>query len=108
RPMRPRLLAAVSLAAAVVGGVAVLLIACGAGWLDGDRRTVVVESPPVVEASSAAVRPLLGGSFDPAKIYAQRSAGVVTIYSVFGSVAGASASQGSGFVVTDDGVILTN
>ena len=43
--MRPRLLAAVSLAAAVVGGVAVLLIAWGAGWLDGDRRTVVVESP---------------------------------------------------------------
>ena len=33
---------------------------------------------------------------------------MVTIYSIFGSGTGASAAQGSGFVVSSDGVILTN
>src|SRR6478736_8142639 len=37
-----------------------------------------------------------------------RAGGVVTIYSVFGSGSGANAAQGSGFVVSGDGVILTN
>ena len=32
----------------------------------------------------------------------------MTIYSVFGSGSAASAAQGSGFVVSRDGVILTN
>jgi 2-alkenal reductase len=107
--MRPRGLATVVLLAAVVGGATVLLVAWAAGWLQGERRTVVVqETAPVVETSSPPVRPLLGGGFDPAGIYAERSAGVVTIYSVFGSGASSSASQGSGFVVSGDGVILTN
>jgi S1-C subfamily serine protease len=51
---------------------------------------------------------LLGGAFDPAAIYAERSAGVVTIFSVFGSGGSTTAAQGSGFVVSRDGVILTN
>lgn len=92
------------------GALLILLAAWGAGWLHGEQqRTVVInEAPAPVEVSSPRVKPLLGGRFDPAAIYASRSGGVVTIYSVFGSGAGASASQGSGFVVSRDGVILTN
>jgi len=87
----------------------VLAVSWRAGWLHGEKRTVVVqESAPAVDSSAARARPLIGTGFDPAAIYAGRSAGVVTIYSVFGSGAGASASQGSGFVVSGDGVILTN
>jgi 2-alkenal reductase len=109
RRMRPRALIAAALGSAALGAAAVLLVAWAAGWLGGERRTVVVqEAAPVIEASSPRVRPLLGGSFDPAQIYAQRSRGVVTIYSLFGSGLSATASQGSGFVVSRDGVILTN
>ncbi len=105
--MRLRALASITLASALVGGIAVLVVAWAAGWLHGERRTVVFkESTPAVQTSRA--RPQIGGAFDPARIYSQRSAGVVTIYAVFGSGAGANASQGSGFVVSSDGLILTN
>jgi S1-C subfamily serine protease len=107
--VRAKTLIAVSACAAATGGAVVLLVAGSAGWLHGERRTVVIrDAPPPVEASTARARPLLGGRFDPAAIYANRSGGVVTLYSVFGSGAGASASQGSGFVVSRDGLILTN
>jgi 2-alkenal reductase len=109
RTMRPRGLATVAFGSALAGGVAVLLVAWTAGWLHGERRTVVLqEAPAAVEVSAPRLRPLLGGTFDPAAIYAGRSAGVVTIFSIFGSGRGTSASQGSGFVVSRDGVILTN
>ena len=52
-----------------------------------------------------AAPPLLGNGFDPARIYASRSQGVVTIYSYF---ADGQRSQGSGFVVSDEGHVLTN
>jgi S1-C subfamily serine protease len=107
--MRPRALIGFSAGSAAAGAVAVLLVAWGAGWLHGERRTVVVqEAAPPVEVSTPRVRPLLGNGFDPAAIYRRRSAGVVTIYSVYGSGGNESASQGSGFVVSRDGVILTN
>ena len=107
--MRPRFLAIVALTAAVAGGALVLLVAWAAGWLGRTERTVVLQETSSAEvASSPRIRPLISGSFDPARIYAQRSSGVVTIYSIFGSGPGASAAQGSGFVVSRDGVILTN
>ena len=110
RFVRPRGIATIALVSALVGGIFVLLMAWGAGWLHGERRTVVVqESQPAEEASSAArVRPLLGNGFDPAGIYADRASGVVTIFAVFDTGGAASAAQGSGFVVSRDGVILTN
>jgi S1-C subfamily serine protease len=107
--VRPQLAAAVAFGSALIGGALVVLVAWAAGWLHGERRTVVVqEAAPPVEASAPPARPLLGAGFDPAWVYAQRSPGVVTIYSVFGSGLSASAAQGSGFVVSADGVILTD
>lgn len=114
--MRPAALAVVALAA-VLGGVSVLALGKGAGWIGPSRtRTVFLSQPaaPLPEATPAAarssVKPLLGNGFRPARIYAQRSAGVVTIYAFFdapGSPGGRSA-QGSGFVVSSKGTILTN
>jgi S1-C subfamily serine protease len=98
----------VALGSAVLGAVVVLAVAWAAGWLHGEQRTVVVEQTLPPQPVSAPERPALGGTFDPAAIYARRAAGVVTIFSVFGSDNSTSASQGSGFVVTRDGVILTN
>src|SRR5207302_5914901 len=57
--------------------------------------------------SAASMRPLLGNGFNPARIYAARSPGVVTIYAFFPSGA-AHAAQGSGFVVSPQGYILTS
>jgi S1-C subfamily serine protease len=106
--MRTRATASIAIGCAVLGGAVVLLIGWAAGWFNGERRTVVVREAPPAQAAAAPVRPAVTGVFDPARVYAERSAGVVTLYSVFGSGNNASASQGSGLVVSDDGLILTN
>jgi len=108
--MRSSALAVVSLVAAALGAAAVLLVASAAGWLadDGGTRTVVVQTVVTKtgpSGSDSAAAPLLGNGFDPAQIYASRSQGVVTIYSDF---ANGRPAQGSGFVVSDAGHVLTN
>jgi S1-C subfamily serine protease len=108
--MRARPLAA-AFGCAVLGGAVALLVAWAAGWVGSDRQkqTVVLQETAPAQATAAPVRPAIAGVFDPARVYAARAAGVVTIYAVFGagnSVTGSS--QGSGFVVSSEGVILTN
>ena len=109
-------LAAVVLVAAVLGGGAALGIGKGAGWFDEGTKTVVVNAgastPPVslpANASSNA-SPLAGKGFDPQQIFARRSPGVVTIFAYFGDPASGNTevSQGSGFVISPKGYILTN
>jgi S1-C subfamily serine protease len=106
-------IAVVALVSALLGGALVLGVAKGAGWLGGHSTSVVFRSPPASElAAPAAVgpaaKPLSGSSFDPARIYALRAPGVVTIFAVYGSGDGAQTAQGSGFVVSRNGYILTN
>ena len=80
--MRAGALAAVSLVAAGIGAAAVLVVGSLAGWVgvDGGVRTVVVSTTPA-ETGPAAAAPLVGNDFEPARIYASRAEGVVTIYS---------------------------
>jgi 2-alkenal reductase len=114
RPVRSSSAAALALIAAVVGGALVLAVASLAGWLHGGpgtTRTVVVRAPAPsagdANAPVVAAKPLLGNGFQPAQIFRTRAAGVVTIISYFDAPT-ASAGQGSGFVVSSDGLILTN
>jgi S1-C subfamily serine protease len=107
--------AALALIAAVLGGAVVLVVARAAGWLHaGSEKTVVIrESAPSAGDANApvvAAKPLLGNGFQPAQIYRTRSAGVVTIVSYFddANLPDARAGQGSGFVVSPDGLILTS
>ena len=96
----------VALVAAAVGATAVLVVGKAAGWVgDTGTRTVLVTTASPTGSPSRRATPQLGNGFDPAEIYASRSGGVVTIYSYF---RGGQRAQGSGFVVSEQGHVLTN
>jgi len=112
RRTSPVVLAA--LAAAVLGGSLALLGAKMTGLADRQTRTVYVPRDArglglggPNEPISASARPLLGNGFDPSRIYAARSAGVVTVFAFFDK-SDPHGAQGSGFVVSDRGYILTS
>ncbi len=82
--------------AATLGGIVVLLVAAAAGWL-GDPEPATVFAPAPATAppaadepvtSRSAARPLPGTGFDPARLYAERAEGVVTIFARFGRARG--------------------
>ncbi len=115
--MRTAPFAAVALACALVGAFLALALAKAVGWAGSDSTTTVFAHSPLPpaagEATPAAVgpaaKPLTGNSFDSKTIYARRSPGVVTIVAVYGTdPATAQKAQGSGFVVSPKGYILTN
>jgi len=94
--------AALALACAILGAATALGVGRATGLLGRDSTATVVlpEQPPASVASAAAAP----GAFSPARVFAGRSAGVVTVFSFFAG----TAAQGSGFVVSRDGTILTN
>jgi S1-C subfamily serine protease len=96
---------------ALAGAGAALGIGAAAGWVGARHaHTIVVEKtlaqPAIAPAPAAppSAKPLLGNGFDPAAIYSSSSPGVVTIFAYFNG----HASQGSGFVVSRDGLVLTD
>ena len=98
----------------MLGGVVAVGVGQLTGWTDASSTTTVFRTSPVqpgLTAATAAVKPgakpLPGNGFSPSSIYARRSPGVVTIVSVYGNDSG-STRQGSGFVVSPQGYILTN
>ena len=114
--MRPSALAAIVIVAAALGGLAAVVGADRTGLLDDATETVFVAGSgaalPVereIATPDAAAKPLAGNTFDPAAIYQSRSGGVVTIYAFFdGEPASEHAAQGSGFVISREGYVLTS
>ncbi len=111
--MRLPALAVVTVVA--IGSGAALGIGKGTGWLDQGPSTVVVRTqaaqPAALPASATSkAAPLPGKGFDPQRIFADRSPGVVTIFAYFGDPSSEATlrSQGSGFVVSPKGYVLTN
>ena len=107
-------IAVVALVSAVLGASLALVGATTTGLVDGRTSTLYVPTSAAGdrgagrnEPVAANARPLLGNGFDPARIYAARSPGVVTIFAFFDK-AGRHAAQGSGFVVSERGYILTS
>ena len=114
--MRPAAFAAVALIAAAAGGLVGVIAADRTGLIDGGTQTVFVsgsvEALPVereIESPEVADEPLVGNGFDPETIYRSRSGGVVTVYAYFDDRPPAEhAAQGSGFVISREGYILTS
>jgi S1-C subfamily serine protease len=79
-----------------------LLAGCGSGGGGASSGATAAQSQPpkqvIVEAAAS--------GFDAAAVYRQASPGVVTIRSIFGGSGGAA--EGSGFVLDNDGEIVTN
>ena len=96
---------AIALVAAVLGAGAALALGDLTGLTEGQSTTVLIRQPAASADTGAAAGSSAPPAFDPARIYAQRAPGVVTLYADFGSDGQA---QGSGFVVAGDGTILTN
>jgi 2-alkenal reductase len=109
--MRAGQVAVIALVAAALGGLVVL---GGMSLFDvgNERDTVVLTTSEDESPTSAALKPALGNGFDPAEIYRRRSPGVVTIYSLFEERPSSDdeehAAQGSGFVVSPEGYLLTS
>jgi 2-alkenal reductase len=106
--VRSRPVVAVAVACAVLGGVVALGVGKLTGWTDSSSTTTVFRAAPVEQPAASpaaaavgrAAAPLAGNGFKPSAIYARRSPGVVTIV--------AEQAQGSGFVVSPRGYILTS
>jgi 2-alkenal reductase len=115
--MRASVVAVVAIVSAFLGGTGALLVGKATGLVEeGGTDTVVVRGADGATAAvevetrdgEAAARPLAGNGFDPEAIFRARADGVVTVYALFGGGAQPDAAQGSGFVVSKDGYVLTN
>ena len=105
-------------ARASVAGALLAALVSGCGLFGGEATGPAQETRTVERTRVKVVEGLGGdGSFDPASIYRRLSPGVVTVSSRFGARSetgplgprgGEQAGLGTGFVVDDEGLILTN
>lgn len=99
--------ALLGLICAALGAGAALGIGRATGLVAASTTVVVREAAagPATASHVTVASPVAGsGSFSPARIFAARSLGVVTVF----TYTGGQGAQGSGFVVSADGTILTN
>jgi len=108
--VRPSHVALLCFAAALAGAGGVLAAAERGGWMHG-TQIVIVRAPLARDAVPAPIvlsKPVLSRGFRPERIFSERAPGVVTVFAHFGSLpANSVVEQGSGFVVSRSGVILT-
>jgi 2-alkenal reductase len=108
----PGALAAVAVVSALLGGTAALALGRATGVVGDSTETVVVETTAAGAPAQAGTKatPQLGTTFDPARVYRRSSPGVVTIFALFepGEDPGNHVAQGSGFVVSRQGHVLTS
>jgi putative serine protease PepD len=103
-----------TLPAGLLGGLVALIVVLGVGTGTHSTR-VVVQSPPGVVGGTSPVSETVAG-LSPREIYARSAPSVVAIQATAtsagsgfqGSFGGAQTQSGSGFVVKDDGLIVTN
>ena len=81
-----------------------LLVGCGSSDDDGTGSAAQVSTQ--AEPAPQVIVETADRGFDAAQVYREASPGVVTIRSIFGDSAGAA--EGSGFVLNDEGEIVTN
>ncbi|CAN5576182.1 trypsin-like peptidase domain-containing protein [soil metagenome] len=97
-------------AAAAVVALAIGIAACGG---DGQEGTTAESGSAEPATTEQVVVQAAGGDFNPAEIFEKDGPGVVTIISIFGGAGDSpleagGAGQGSGFVVSKEGEIVTN
>jgi S1-C subfamily serine protease len=97
--------------AAAAASIAALLLLGGCGGGGGDD-TVSVTTTTTSEPQPQVVVQTATEGFDPVEIYRRAAPGVVTVLSVFDTgdalLGEATAGQGSGFVLNDEGEVVTN
>ncbi|HWE82948.1 MAG TPA: trypsin-like peptidase domain-containing protein [Gaiellaceae bacterium] len=112
--MRPSLVAGLCGLAAVAGAGGVLFAAKTGGWFDGERTVVqsgMIRQPLARTSLPSTIvvsKPVLSHGFAPQRIFSERANGVVTVFSYFGAKPrSATYEEGSGFVVSKSGIVLT-
>lgn len=110
--MRPRSaalrLSVLALVAGITGAFIALALVAGFDWFEPPARVVpiTIQAPPEGQSPAIAAE---SGAFDPVALYRERSPGVVTIHAAFDDGGDSQGmAQGSGFIVSTDGHILTN
>jgi S1-C subfamily serine protease len=102
--VRPGTVVVISLLAAAAGAAGV--IAAGGGRFGHVTQTVVLRDPLGGAGMRSVVisKPVVARNFHPETIYRQRAPGVVTVFSHFDD---GTTEEGSGFVVSSAGYVLT-
>ena len=94
------------IAAAPAAAVLIALAGCG-----GDDGGDSADSGGATTSTQQVIVQAANGDFNAAEVYEKAAPAVVTVISIFGESAdplGGGAGQGSGFVVSDEGEIVTN
>ena len=110
--VRPSLVAALCVLAALAGAGGVLFAVESGGWAKAGAQTVLVREPLVRSSIPRTVvvsKPVLANGFKPQRIYAERASGRRHDLSRTSgpSPAARPSQEGSGFVVDRTGILLT-